>query len=70
MRELICPKCQGALEEGFTLDHSSGESLAAEWVEGPPERSFWTGVKTRGKDRLPIQTFRCERCGYLESYAR
>jgi hypothetical protein len=70
MPDPICAKCQGAMEQGFTLDHSYGESSAAEWVEGPAEKSFWTGVKTRGRERRPIETWRCERCGYLESYAQ
>jgi Domain of unknown function (DUF6487) len=70
MPDPICPKCHGAMEQGFTLDHSYGESLAAEWVEGPPEKSFWHGVRTRGRERRAIETWRCEQCGYLESYAR
>jgi len=30
---------------------------------------MWTGLKLRGKDKLAITTYRCGRCGYLESYA-
>ena len=30
---------------------------------------MWTGLKTRDKDKLDITTYRCRRCGYLESYA-
>ena len=41
-----------------------------DWVRGEPERSFWFGIKTKGKDKYPVRTFRCERCGYLEAYAR
>ena len=40
------------------------------WVEGEPERSFWQGLKTRDREQHPVRTFRCARCGYLESYAR
>jgi hypothetical protein len=58
------------MEEGFLLDHTHGGQVAANWVSGPPEKSFWTGVKTRGKEKLAVSVFRCERCGYLESYAR
>ncbi len=55
---------------GFLVDHSYGTATAAEWVEGQVEKSIWTGVKLRGKDRRGIDTYRCVRCGYLESYAR
>ena len=37
--------------------------------EGPPEKSFWTGTKTRGKKQVQVLTYRCSSCGYLESYA-
>ena len=39
------------------------------WIEGVPELAVWTGVKTKGKETHPVTTFRCEHCGYLESYA-
>jgi hypothetical protein len=57
------------MEEGYVLDESYGERRQSTWVSGSPEPSFWTGLKTRGKERLPVSTYRCSRCGYLESYA-
>ena len=65
-----CPKCSGEMEQGFLLDHNYGTAEASDWIEGPVERSFWTGVKTRGKERRNIATYRCVGCGYLESYAK
>lgn len=65
----VCVKCGGEMEGGFILDNTYGARLQSEWVEGAPERSRWTGVKLTGKELLPILTFRCARCGYLESYA-
>lgn len=66
-----CVKCGGAMEEGFEISGPSGHALKPdEWVEGPPESSFWTGTKLSGKERRHIAVYRCERCGYLESYAR
>ncbi len=65
-----CPKCDGAMEQGFTLDLAHSAYRQAEWIAGAPEKSFWTGIKVKGKIRLPIVTWRCARCGYLESYAR
>ena len=58
------------MEEGVTLDRKHGNAIGVpEWLEGPPEHSIWTGLKTKGRDRFPVRTFRCTRCGYLESYA-
>lgn len=56
--------------EGFLLEISQGSNLATTWLEGPPEKSFWMGTKVKGKERLPVQTYRCGACGFLKSYAR
>jgi hypothetical protein len=65
-----CPKCGGPMEEGFLRDSSYGGQVEGTWVEGKPQRSFWSGVSMRGREQLPITSYRCEGCGYLESYAR
>jgi len=59
------------MEEGFIPDRIDGMSGAttAAWFEGQPKRSFWTGVKTAGKDRRPVRAYRCTGCGFLEFYA-
>jgi len=57
------------MEEGFTLDHSSGESLAAEWVEGPAEKSFWTGRQDAWPRSPADRDDRCE-LRLPRSYAR
>jgi hypothetical protein len=65
-----CPKCDGRFEEGFTLDlgdHNARNQTT--WVEGKPERSFWTGLRLKGRTRHNIVNYRCTRCGFLESYA-
>ncbi|MGI8400903.1 MAG: hypothetical protein ACR2NS_04755 [Gemmatimonadaceae bacterium] len=51
------------------LDRTYGANLQETWVEGPPGKSFWTGLKIRRKVSLPVTTFRCSGCGYLESFA-
>ena len=67
---LDCLRCKGKMEPGFVMDRGHANALSAQqWVEGQPERSIWTGIKTKGKERHKVTTFRCERCGYLESYA-
>jgi hypothetical protein len=58
------------MDEGFLLDVSDGAYRRGTWVAGPAEKSFWTGVKLHGRDQMPVCTYRCRRCGYLESYAR
>jgi hypothetical protein len=63
------PKCDSRMEEGFILDHTHGGRLQAAWVEGKPQRSFWTGLKVKEGGTHAVVTFRCERCGYLESFA-
>lgn len=69
-RRPSCPKCGAGMELGAILDRGDGNRLnTAEWLEGTPETSIWSGLKTKGRERHPVQSYRCERCGYLESYA-
>ena len=28
------------------------------------------GLKTKGRESYPVRSYRCEKCGYLEFYAR
>ena len=65
-----CPKCSGPMEEGFVLDNTYGAYVQSTWVEGPPVRSFWVGLRLKGREQVPVRTMRCEKCGYLESYAK
>ena len=65
-----CPRCRGPMEPGYILDRTHHHSAKTQkWVEGAPDQSFWWGLKTQGHETHPVHTFRCERCGYLESYA-
>jgi len=57
------------MDQGFTPEQKEHAMSVNVWVEGVPEKSFWTGIKTRGRKRLKIETWRCGRCCYLESYA-
>lgn len=69
MRSNSCPKCQGSMVEGYILDLNQARSVC-KWIEGAPEKSFWSGLKIAGRANVNIQTWRCGRCGFLESYAR
>ena len=59
------------MEPGYIVDVMYGHGSAAvpNWVGGEPERSIWTGINLRGKEQIPVATYRCRQCGYLESYA-
>jgi hypothetical protein len=57
------------MEDGFTLDHNYDHHTQASWIEGPPQQSIWTGLKAPRAARHPITTYRCTKCGFLESYA-
>jgi hypothetical protein len=46
---------------GFSVDH------AIRWAGGRPTRQFL--VKRVPKRSVPVATFRCAECGFLESYA-
>jgi|KBSSwiStaDraftv2_1062776.scaffolds.fasta_scaffold533002_2 hypothetical protein len=65
-----CPQCRVPMERGFLLDrnhdHRGG---AANWVEGEPEKSFWTGLDLKGRAMRTITSFRCPNCGLLLDFA-
>jgi ribosomal protein S27AE len=65
-----CPKCGGSMTDGFIADHTYGSVSVSSWVEGEPKRSWWYGVKLTGEKPIEITTWRCDTCGYLESYAQ
>jgi ribosomal protein L37E len=69
--ELKCPRCGGDMDLGLVVDRGDYSiPEVANWVEGMPERSLWSGLKTKGRETYPVRSYRCEKCGYLESYAR
>ena len=73
MREkrVECPKCKKAMGAGFLIDRGNNDrKRVTEWVDGVPQKSFWTGISTAKRLVLPVATYRCTACGYLESYAR
>jgi predicted nucleic-acid-binding Zn-ribbon protein len=64
-----CPKCGSSQELGFGLDVGHSQYSPARWLAGPPESSWWQGVKTSGIECRRIDYWRCTRCGFLEAYA-
>lgn len=64
-----CPRCQGSMTEGVIIDNTYGARGVSTWLEGAPVKSLWMGLKLQGKKPIEVRTFRCNRCGFLESYA-
>lgn len=58
-----CAKCGESMHEGFTFDTAG---YPTGWMEGVPRKGF---KLSKGPKPLPVTTFRCPTCGYLESYA-
>ncbi len=58
--------------EGFIADYNYGESnitaIQSVWVEGE-FKTNWLGSNIKDNKKFITTTFRCENCGYLESYA-
>ena len=54
----------------FDCYAAGGNRKVAEWVQGEPKGSFWHGVDLSSASQIPIVTYRCAACGYLEFYAR
>ena len=58
------------MDAGYLMDKGHANArMVAEWVEGVPEKSFWTGLKTGDRMVIKVTSYRCGRCGYLVSYA-
>lgn len=78
---LSCPKCNGEMVQGFVADYAHyahGSIRLSQWTEGAPNQRTFFGFKNpnaginmpKTGESIPIGTFRCQSCGYLESYAR
>ena len=69
-KAIHCPKCNGEMVQGFIFDRADGgQRRVINWVEGAPNKAFWTGTKVPEEKCIPVGTFRCSICGFLESYA-
>ena len=69
MDKVLCPKCQGEMEEGFRPDFMYGGAMPEQWVPGPPKKSLWFKLQVDKQILRQVKTFCCTKCGYLESYA-
>jgi hypothetical protein len=68
---ILCPKCNSLMVQGFIFDRADGgQRRVINWVEGAPDKTFWTVTKVPEDKCIPVGTYRCSVCGLLESYAR
>ena len=74
---MSCPKCQGEMVRGYTIDQSHQLVFLGQWAKGAPKKGWWFLTPIKNLIKLPessqtisIGTFRCQTCGFLESYAR
>ena len=51
------------------IDQAYGTNAVPKWAAGVPVKSIWTGLKLKRGEQRDVGTYRCRRCGYLESYA-
>jgi hypothetical protein len=59
------------MTEGFVVDQGDYGSIhVSTYQPGEPRKSFWTGLKQNKKEQIAITTLRCNRCGYLENFAK
>ena len=54
---------------GVILNGLQGGQLMPCWVEGVPEQGIFGNLKLRNKRAVPVTSFRCESCGYVELFA-
>jgi hypothetical protein len=69
----VCPKCGGAMTRGYVAECGHGQGrpvhpgVESTWLEGVPGAGGGHAASNRG---MPVVTFRCGGCGFLESYAQ
>ena len=66
----FCPKCGAAMAAGYLVDQGHANSrVVSGWVEGEPGKTSFFNLNVDDRLQLEVRTFRCSRCGFLESYA-
>ena len=63
-----CRVCQVAMDVGLMLDHAGGLPEQPVWIKGAADKGFFGKIKEHDRERMPVVTFRCPKCGRLESF--
>jgi hypothetical protein len=58
------------MQEGLVVDLSYAGILRSMWVEDQVETHVVAGIADNHKRKLKTKTYRCSKCGFLDSYAR
>lgn len=72
MERPVCRDCREPMEEGFLVDHAHGARLNVRWAHGRSGKaSFLKDEVTweQADGALRVRSFRCPKCGLLDSYA-
>lgn len=71
MEVLTCVKCGGGMQEGFVPDKTvAGSAAIANWYAGPAVGGQFGDLnRLHLQPAIPVATFRCSDCGFLEFYA-
>ena len=75
---LSCLRCSGEMVEGYVIDNAHLFVTVSQWIKGKPLKAKAVfgilptpGIKPpKADEMLSVSTFRCQSCGFLESYAR
>ena len=73
-----CPKCNGEMDARYVYGRSNVFAIVNFWVERESMKNRSIGsmftetgdASSTSSDTIPVATFRCQSCGFLESYAR
>lgn len=68
-QSIACLRCKTTMEPGFIADSNQSGFLQERWYAGDPQSGFW-GLKMKRDQLVPVTTYRCPNCGYLEAYAK
>ena len=56
-------------QAGFIADWSEGDVRVSRWLEGEVTPGWFQEVNPRKNKQFKITTYRCQKCGLLESHA-
>ena len=69
-RNLVCSECGWNMEIGIVAQTYRNIPMdPSYWMAGPPEKSFWGTLKTKGKKSYYITAYRCIGCGFMKFYS-
>jgi hypothetical protein len=73
-KQKLGPDCGGHMDVGFVFDRYGGGLLIQRWIKGRPKQGLlhsepMAGYSMTGRECRLVETYRCDHCGLLKSYA-